>query len=172
MTDNSKKLSELPQATTLASTDRVVILRDPSGSPSARTITAENLSNSLSTKLSINNAAVNTIEDAVYPNNYKTLATTLVLTKQVQALGTNDVEQDHHYYLPNGTEGQIMYFTAKTGLYIGRIYVWMEKLRNTTGNVTTDGYWIVFGGGWDRTATFAIFANGAWNIDGGGWGPQ
>ena len=47
MTDNSKKVSELPQATTLAKTDRVVILRDPSGSPSVRTITVDNLSNSL-----------------------------------------------------------------------------------------------------------------------------
>lgn len=171
MSDNSKKLSELPQATTLAKTDRVVILRDPSGSPSARTITAENLSNSLTTNLSINNAAVNTIEEAVYPNNYKTLATTLLLTKQVQALGTNGVDQDHHYYLPNGTEGQIMYFTAKTGLYIYRIYVWMENIRTGNGTIIEDGFWNVFGGPWDRSATFAIFANGAWNIDGGGWGP-
>jgi hypothetical protein len=170
MTDNSKKLSELPQATTLAKTDRVVILRDPSGSPSARTITAENLSNSLTTNLSINNAAINSAVD-VTTSNYKTLATTLLLTKQVQALGTNGLDQDHHYYLPNGTEGQLMYFTAKTGLYINRIYVWMEKIRTGDGTIIEDGFWNIFGGGWDRSATFAIFANGAWNIDGGGWGP-
>jgi len=169
MSDNSKKLSELTQATTLASTDRVVILRDPSGSPSARTITAENLSNSLNAKLSINSAAINSAVD-VTTSNYKTLATTLLLTKQVQSLGTGGVDQDHHYYLPNGTEGQIMYFTAKTGLYINRIYIWMEKIRTGDGALIEDGFWNVFGGGWDRSATFAIFANGAWNIDGGGWG--
>jgi hypothetical protein len=169
MSDNSKKLSELPQATTLAKTDRVVILRDPSGSPSARTITAENLSNSLTTNLSINNAAINSAVD-VTTSNYKTLATTLLL-KQVQALGTNGLDQDHHYYLPNGTEGQLMYFTAKTGLYINRIYVWMEKIRTGDSTIIEDGFWNIFGGGWDRSATFAIFANGAWNIDGGGWGP-
>jgi len=47
MSDNSKKVSQLPIATDLATTDRVVILRDPSGSPSVRTITKDNLTNSL-----------------------------------------------------------------------------------------------------------------------------
>jgi hypothetical protein len=39
MADNSKKLSELPTASNAASTDRLLILRDPAGSPSTRTIT-------------------------------------------------------------------------------------------------------------------------------------
>ena len=43
MSDNSKKLSELPTAANVASTDRVLVLRDPSGSPSTRTITVANL---------------------------------------------------------------------------------------------------------------------------------
>jgi hypothetical protein len=47
-----------------------VILRDPSGSPSARTITVENLSNSLTTNLSINNVAVNSATSS--NTNYKT----------------------------------------------------------------------------------------------------
>ena len=38
MTDNSKKVSDLPQAANVASTDRVVVLRDPSGTPSVRTV--------------------------------------------------------------------------------------------------------------------------------------
>ena len=42
MTDNSKKVSELPQAANVASTDRVVVLRDPAGSPSLRTVTVNN----------------------------------------------------------------------------------------------------------------------------------
>jgi hypothetical protein len=38
MTDNSKKVSELPLAANVASTDRVVILHDPSGVKAVRTI--------------------------------------------------------------------------------------------------------------------------------------
>jgi hypothetical protein len=47
MTDNSKKLSELPVVTNAASTDRVLILRDPAGSPSTRTIAVSNLVSSI-----------------------------------------------------------------------------------------------------------------------------
>jgi hypothetical protein len=43
MADYSKKLSELPTAANVASTDRVLVLRDPAGSPSSRTITVANL---------------------------------------------------------------------------------------------------------------------------------
>jgi hypothetical protein len=39
MADNSKKLSELPTASNVASTDRILVLRDPTGSPSTRTVT-------------------------------------------------------------------------------------------------------------------------------------
>jgi len=38
MTDNSKKVSELPTAANVASTDRVLVLRDPAGAPSVRTV--------------------------------------------------------------------------------------------------------------------------------------
>lgn len=38
MTDNSKKVSELPTAANVASSDRILVLRDPSGSPSVRTV--------------------------------------------------------------------------------------------------------------------------------------
>lgn len=38
MTDNSKKISELPTAANVASSDRILVLRDPSGSPSVRTV--------------------------------------------------------------------------------------------------------------------------------------
>ncbi|CAB4162240.1 hypothetical protein UFOVP787_23 [uncultured Caudovirales phage] len=38
MTDNSKKISELPTAANVASTDRILVLRDPSGTPSVRTV--------------------------------------------------------------------------------------------------------------------------------------
>ena len=38
MADNSKKVSELPTAANVASSDRILVLRDPSGSPSVRTV--------------------------------------------------------------------------------------------------------------------------------------
>lgn len=38
MTDNSKKVSELPTAANVAMTDRILVLRDPSGTPSVRTV--------------------------------------------------------------------------------------------------------------------------------------
>jgi hypothetical protein len=42
MADGSKKVSELPTASNVVSTDRVLVLRDPSGTASARTITFGN----------------------------------------------------------------------------------------------------------------------------------
>lgn len=38
MTDNSKKVSQLTTAANVAATDRVLILRDPSGNASVRTV--------------------------------------------------------------------------------------------------------------------------------------
>ena len=47
MTDNSKKVSQLPTAANIASTDRVLILRDPTGNASVRTIQFSTLSSNL-----------------------------------------------------------------------------------------------------------------------------
>lgn len=38
MADNSKKVSQLPTASNVASTDRILVLRDPSGAASVRTV--------------------------------------------------------------------------------------------------------------------------------------
>lgn len=40
MADNSKKVSELPTAANVAASDRILVLRDPSGTPSVRTVNA------------------------------------------------------------------------------------------------------------------------------------
>jgi len=53
MADNSKKVSELPLATNVASTDRILILRSPSSDPSVRTITTNNFANALLTLLPV-----------------------------------------------------------------------------------------------------------------------
>ena len=47
MTDNSKKLSELPTTSNVAASDRVLVLRTPSGNASTRTITVDNLTSSI-----------------------------------------------------------------------------------------------------------------------------
>ena len=47
MTDNSKKVSQLPIAANAESTDRILILRTPSGNASVRTITLDNLTASI-----------------------------------------------------------------------------------------------------------------------------
>lgn len=38
MADSSKKISELPTAANVAASDRLLVLRDPSGTPSVRTV--------------------------------------------------------------------------------------------------------------------------------------
>ena len=47
MADNSRKVSELPTAANVAATDRVLVLRDPSGNASVRTVTLSTLSANL-----------------------------------------------------------------------------------------------------------------------------
>lgn len=44
MADNSKKVSQLPTASNVASTDRILVLRDPSGNASVRTVTFSTVS--------------------------------------------------------------------------------------------------------------------------------
>lgn len=58
MADNSKKLSELPTASNAASTDRLLILRDPAGTPSTRTITVTNLSAAVSNNIPAANTTI------------------------------------------------------------------------------------------------------------------
>jgi hypothetical protein len=120
--------------------------------------------------LDTNNVEVNSAE-GVDNTNYQSNATLLSLTTQVQKLGTDGLDQDHHYYLPNGTEGQIMYFTTNGTGASSHLLVWMDNMRLFDGTVITNSYWLWNGGGWDRSTAFTIFTDGAWNIDGGFWGP-
>ena len=47
MADNSRKVSDLPTAANVAATDRVLVLRDPSGNASVRTVNFSTLSANL-----------------------------------------------------------------------------------------------------------------------------
>ena len=72
MADNSQKLSQLPQVANVASTDRVLVLRDPSGSPSTRTITVANLSNciTISNTVPANSSSTGIAGSIAYDANY------------------------------------------------------------------------------------------------------
>jgi hypothetical protein len=146
------------------------VVTNTAGSLKTQTITAENLSFNLNSKLSVSNVAINSTSSS--NTNYKTTATTLSLTKQVQALGATGYDQAHNYYLPNGSYGQLMYITTKTGEFSeGNILIWMDSMRIPSGQVIANSYWIWNSNGWERSLASTMFIDGAWNIDGGGWGP-
>lgn len=77
MSDNSKKVSELPTAANVASTDRVLVLRDPSGAPSVRTVNvsifAANLA--LSNSIPANSTASGVAGTIRYDSSYVYICT-------------------------------------------------------------------------------------------------
>ena len=109
---------------------------------------------------------------SVNSTNYQTNSTMLSLSKKVQKLGTDDLDQPHNYYLPDGYEGQLMYVTTKNCDFAeGNILIWMDNLRLPSGVVISNSYWGFNSGGWSRSLGLTLFTDGAWNVDGGGWGP-
>jgi len=52
MTDTPLKMSELPTSSNVAITDRILVLKDPSGTPSVKTISVNNFINSVSHSVS------------------------------------------------------------------------------------------------------------------------
>lgn len=70
MTDNSIKVSQLPLAQNVVTTDRVMVLKTPSGIPSVRTITVGNLTESLFAAANIYSVAANSYANSVtYANS-------------------------------------------------------------------------------------------------------
>lgn len=59
------KISALPVANTLSVTDRVVVLVNPSGNPSVRTITTANFANSVAAKLISNSVPASNTSNGV-----------------------------------------------------------------------------------------------------------
>lgn len=72
MADEGVKVSTLPQAANVAATDRIMVLRDPSGTPSVRTVNvnifAANLS--LSTSVPANSSANGVAGTVRYDSDY------------------------------------------------------------------------------------------------------
>ena len=97
--------------------------------------------------------------------------TALDLTKQIQYLDAGSGTNQISFYLAAGTEGQIMYFVAKSSTNMASILIYCSHVRYRNGsaivalgdvfpfsNLVTDG----------RTMATAIFIDGAWSFDGGG----
>ena len=88
MSDNSKKVSQLLQTTVANTADRVVILKDPAGSPSLRTIPVANFIQSISGDLNIVVAtATNTNAGIVVVGN------NLSINAITQQLSVNEITQ-------------------------------------------------------------------------------
>jgi len=95
---------------------------------------------------------------------YVTSATTLVVTKQVHKLTSID------YYLPPGTEGQIVYFVPTTGAGTS-IRIWFQRWRSMSSGTATE----IVGTAWyPFSATtggfipvYAIYTDGAWTTSHG-----
>ena len=144
MADNSKKLSELPTAANVASTDRVVILRDPAGSPSSRTITVANLF-LFSATLTSNNTtfvgnvtAANVVSNAQLIANLATYTTTASLTSN---LANYQLTSGMSSYQTNaGLSANIAaYLPTYTGIVNGASYTVGVSFTANSTVVTTTG---------------------------------
>ena len=110
---------------------------------------------------SVNAAGTGTLATS---STYATSATTLTVTKQVHKLTSSD------YYLPPGTEGQIVYFVPTTGAGTN-IRVWFQRWRSMASGTATE----IVGEAWyPFSATsggfipiYAIYTDSAWNTSHG-----
>jgi hypothetical protein len=88
MADNSKKVSELPTTSNAVSTDRILILKNPSSNASVRTITANDFINSFQTDIL-----------SVIPD-------TVVVANSITAVSNNTTEVPFFsYQVANGKTG-------------------------------------------------------------------
>lgn len=72
MADSSKKISELPTAANVAASDRLLVLRDPSGTPSVRTVNVSVFSANLvlSNSVPANSSANGLVGTIRYDSSY------------------------------------------------------------------------------------------------------
>jgi len=70
--DSSKKISELPTAANVAASDRLLVLRDPSGTPSVRTVNVSVFSANLvlSNSVPANSSANGLVGTIRYDSSY------------------------------------------------------------------------------------------------------
>jgi hypothetical protein len=192
------KISDLSAITSVTNDDLMIVINDPNGSPTTNRISVNNFFSSIpaTTKftgnvifgksISLSNTSIsnvtltftmnNTANGGGYGTNkltYKTIGTKLDVNTSIQYLAPNTSSDgsDSQYYLPDGANGQIMYFVAKTSQHIGDISIWVNKLRSyNEPALTSNSVWTPFHGTYTpRTMAMACYIDGAWNIDNNVW---
>jgi hypothetical protein len=159
----NKKVTELTAVTAATANDVVYIVANTAGTAVSRKITVNNLNKYNSVSANTTGTANASITSA----NYQANATSLDVNKGVQVLDAGSTTANKHFYLPDGLEGQVMYFVTKESTHMDKIYVWMDNIRvhNQAGILTSGIVWIPFPTSKPRTVATAVFAAGAWNID-------
>jgi hypothetical protein len=94
--------------------------------------------------------------------NYKTVATKLDVNTSIQYLFANSTS--YNYHLPAGSNGQIMYFAAKSSTAMDNTYIWVDNLRSYN-SYNSNTFWKPFTVIWARSFATACYIDGAWNID-------
>lgn len=187
------KISELNAITTLTSDDLIMVVNDPAGSPSTNKITVGNFFSNvnITTKFSntvtfsksvtfsnttISNATLtysinNSAVGGISANNrtYQTVATKLDVNTSIQYLSPDaaGAGTDKHFYLPPGSNGQIMYFAGKTSQHTDDVMVWIDRLRvYDLSSIQANSSWTPFT---TKSLAMACYIDGAWNIDNNSW---
>ena len=144
MSDNSKKVSQLLQSTVANTTDRIVLLKDPAGSPSLRTIPVANFIQSISGDLNIV-VATATNQNAgiiVVGNN-------LSINAATQQLSVNEITQisRNGFSLSLGSNGRL-----NLPVWSNNNNAYIDKAGNTGSliinqlNISDDGSVTLFNG--------------------------
>jgi hypothetical protein len=116
--------------------------------------------------LAINKPAIGT-NTSVNTSNYTTNARILDTTKQIQYLISNGTSGEIHFYLPPGSNGQVMYFVAQTSQHMDDVYVWVDNVRKINiSTLTSPAKWLPFSSTNNpRTVGTGIYIDGAWSFD-------
>lgn len=100
-----------------------------------------------------------------FSSNYKEHATLLDINADVHHLQAGTL-MNKNYYLPAGTEGQLVYFTAESSNNCDNICIWASAYREfLSTTVKSNGCWYPFRTKQERMIAIAIFVKGAWNFD-------
>ena len=197
MANDAKRTSQLTVTTALANTDRLVVLTNPASSAQTQTITVNNFiyktinnfpianttqrgvvrvdgttititaNGTLSSGANSINKPVIASNNSVNTTNYSTNATILDITKQIQYLISNGTSGQIHFYLPPGSNGQIMHFAAQTSQHMDDMYIWVDNVRKiNTSTLTSPAKWLPFSSANNpRTFGSGVYIDGAWNFD-------
>lgn len=145
MTDRAKKISELQATTSVASTDKIVVLKDPSGTPSTRSVTANIFAQSIGSiaRMDLPNATVSVGNVTVASNGSTAVAFLTVANSKfydvfytVKDVTSLDKSIGHLYVAANNSDISV---TSVATAMIGTnpIDTDISATINATANTTT-----------------------------------